>query len=398
MAGRWNKKTVEDVDVQHRRVLVRVDFNVPMDDQGRITDDKRIRASLPTLRYLLERGARVVVMSHLGRPKAKPDARFSLKPVAWRLQELLGVPVRMLDDCVGPQVEQAVQELAPGHVAMLENVRFHPGEEANDPEFARSLARLGELFVNDAFGSAHRAHASTEGVAHYLPAVAGFLMHREIAVMGRALAEPERPFVAILGGAKVSDKIGVIRNLLTRVDELLIGGGMAYTFLKARGGSVGRSLVDAERVPLALELMEEAARRGVRMVLPVDVVAAQELRADSPQQVVPAGRIPDGWQGLDIGPQTRRLFVEAVERARTVVWNGPLGVFEMAPFAEGTREVAEALARSGAVSIIGGGDTAAAVEQFGLAEAMTHVSTGGGASLEFLEGRELPGVAVLQDR
>lgn len=384
--------------MQHRRVLVRVDFNVPMDDQGRITDDKRIRASLPTLRYLLERGARVVVMSHLGRPKAKPDARFSLKPVAWRLQELLGVPVRMLDDCVGPQVEQAVQELAPGHVAMLENVRFHPGEEANDPEFARSLARLGELFVNDAFGSAHRAHASTEGVAHYLPAVAGFLMHREIAVMGRALAEPERPFVAILGGAKVSDKIGVIRNLLTRVDELLIGGGMAYTFLKARGGSVGRSLVDAERVPLALELMEEAARRGVRMVLPVDVVAAQELRADSPQQVVPAGRIPDGWQGLDIGPQTRRLFVEAVERARTVVWNGPLGVFEMAPFAEGTREVAEALARSGAVSIIGGGDTAAAVEQFGLAEAMTHVSTGGGASLEFLEGRELPGVAVLQDR
>ena len=398
MAGTWNKKTVEDVDVQHRRVLVRVDFNVPMDDEGRITDDKRIRASLPTLRYLLERGARVVVMSHLGRPKAKPDARFSLKPVARRLEELLGVPVRMLDDCVGPQVEQAVQDLAPGHVAMLENVRFHPGEEANDPEFARSLARLGDLFVNDAFGSAHRAHASTEGVAHYLPAVAGFLMHREIAVMGRALAEPERPFVAILGGAKVSDKIGVIRNLLTRVDELLIGGGMAYTFLKARGGSVGRSLVDAERIQLAQELMEEAARRGVRMVLPVDVVAALEFRADSPQQVVQAERIPEGWQGLDIGPQTRRLFVEAVERARTVVWNGPLGVFEMAPFAEGTREVAEALARSGAVSIIGGGDTAAAVEHFGLAEAMTHVSTGGGASLEFLEGRELPGVAVLQDR
>ena len=396
--GSYNKKTIEDVDVQGKRVLVRVDFNVPMDEQGRITDDKRIRASLPTIQYLLRHGARVVLMSHLGRPKGKPDPKYSLKPVAHRLQELLGVPVQMLPDCVGDEVERAVAGLAPGHVALLENLRFHPEEEKNDPEFARKLARLGDVYVNDAFGSAHRAHASTEGVAHHLPAVAGFLMIKEIATMGKALAAPERPFVAILGGAKVSDKIGVIRNLMTRVDALLIGGGMAYTFLKAKGSEVGDSLLDVEHISLAGELMEEAARRGVRLLLPVDVVVAQAFSADAPRQVVDASAITAGWQGLEIGPTTRERVVEEIARARTVSWNGPLGVFEMAPYAEGTRRIAEALAESRATTIIGGGDTAAAVEKFGLAERMTHVSTGGGASLEFLEGRELPGVAVLQDR
>ena len=398
MAVAWNKKTVEDVPVADRRVLVRVDFNVPMDRDGRITDDQRIRASLPTLRYLVERGARVVVMSHLGRPEGRRDPAYSLQPVARRLQELLGVSVRMLPDCVGPDVEQAVQELGPGQVAMLENVRFHPGEEANDPEFARRLARLGELFVNDAFGAAHRAHASTAGVARYLPAVAGFLLHREVSVMGRALEQPQRPFVAILGGAKVRDKIGVIRHLLGRVDALLVGGGMAFTFVRARGGSVGKSLVDETHLELARELLEQARARGVPFLLPEDVVAARELSPDSPTQVVAADAIPEGWMGVDIGPATRRRFAEEVGRARTVIWNGPLGVFEIPAFAEGSREVARALAESAATTIIGGGDTAAAVQQFGLAERMTHVSTGGGASLEFLEGRELPGVAVLQDR
>ncbi|WP_324717305.1 phosphoglycerate kinase [Carboxydochorda subterranea] len=398
MAAPWNKKTVEDVDVANRRVLVRVDFNVPMDEQGRITDDKRIRASLPTIRYLVDHKARVVLMSHLGRPKGKPDPKYSLKPVAARLQQLLATRVAMLPDCVGDAVEQAVAGLQPGEVALLENLRFHPEEEKNDPAFAARLARLGDVYVDDAFGSAHRAHASTEGVAHHLPAVAGYLMAREISIMGRALAHPDRPFVAILGGAKVSDKIGVIRNLLTKVDRLLIGGGMAYTFLKAQGYGIGDSLLDAEHVDLARELMEDARRRGVRLELPVDVVVAKEFKADSPYQVVPASAIPDGWQGLDIGPETRKRFAEAVRDAGCVVWNGPLGVFEMPAFAEGSRAVARALADSHAVTIIGGGDTAAAVEQFGLADRMTHVSTGGGASLEFLEGRELPGVAILQDR
>jgi len=394
----YRKKSVEAIDVQGKRVLVRVDFNVPMDDQGRITDDKRIRASLPTIQYLLRHGARVVLMSHLGRPKGKPDPRYSLRPVAQRLEELLGVSVRMLPDCVGDEVERAVQELAPGQVALLENLRFHPEEEKNDPDFARRLARLGDVYVNDAFGSAHRAHASTEGVAHHLPAVAGFLLLKEIETMGKALADPERPFVAILGGAKVSDKIGVIRNLLTRVDALLIGGGMSYTFLKAKGYEIGDSLLDAEHVDLARELMAEAERRNVRLLLPEDVVVAQAFSAEAPRQVVPASAIPAGWQGLDIGPKTRERFAAEIRKARTVIWNGPLGVFEMAPFAEGTRHVAMALAQSDGTTIIGGGDTAAAVEQFGLADRMTHVSTGGGASLEFLEGRELPGVAVLQDR
>ncbi|HEY8424891.1 MAG TPA: phosphoglycerate kinase [Limnochordales bacterium] len=394
----YRKKSVEAIDVQGKRVLVRVDFNVPMDDQGRITDDKRIRASLPTIQYLLRHGARVVLMSHLGRPKGKPDPRYSLRPVAQRLEELLGVSVRMLPDCVGDEVERAVQELAPGQVALLENLRFHPEEEKNDPDFARRLARLGDVYVNDAFGSAHRAHASTEGVAHHLPAVAGFLLLKEIETMGKALADPERPFVAILGGAKVSDKIGVIRNLLTRVDSLLIGGGMSYTFLKAKGYEIGDSLLDAEHVDLARELMAEAERRNVRLLLPEDVVVAQAFSAEAPRQVVPASAIPAGWQGLDIGPKTRERFAAEIRKARTVIWNGPLGVFEMAPFAEGTRHVAMALAQSDGTTIIGGGDTAAAVEQFGLADRMTHVSTGGGASLEFLEGRELPGVAVLQDR
>ena len=398
MAGGWRKKTVEDVDVQGRRVLVRVDFNVPLGPDGAIADDQRIRASLPTLRYLVQRGARVVVASHLGRPGGRPDPAYSLAPVARRLQELLGTPVRMLPDCVGPRVEQAVAELAPGQVALLENVRFHPGEEANDPAFARQLAALGDLFVNDAFGAAHRAHASTVGVARLLPAVAGLLLHREISLMGRALEAPERPFVAILGGAKVSDKIGVIRYLLERVDELLVGGGMAFTFLKARGGSVGSSLVDEQRLELTRDLMEQARRRGVGLELPVDVVAAPEISEQSPRQVVEATAIPPGWKGLDIGPRTCQRFRQRIARARTVLWNGPMGVFEVPAFAEGTREVARALAESHGVTIVGGGDTAAAVEALGLADRMTHVSTGGGASLEFLEGRELPGVAALQDR
>ncbi|MEW6046709.1 MAG: phosphoglycerate kinase [Bacillota bacterium] len=398
MASAYNKKSVEDVDVHNKRVLTRVDFNVPMDEHRRITDDKRIRASLPTIQYLLRHGARVVLMSHLGRPKGKPDPKYSLEPVAHRLEELLNVPVRMLPDCVGHEVEQEVERLQPGHVALLENLRFHPEEEKNDPEFARALARLGDIYVNDAFGSAHRAHASTEGVARQLPAVAGLLMLKEITTMGKALADPERPFVAILGGAKVSDKIGVIKNLLTKVDALLIGGGMAYTFLKAKGYAIGDSLLDAEHVDLARDLMEQAGRRGVRLLLPSDVVVAKEMSVDSPHRVVPASEIPEGWQGLDIGPKTREQFAEEIRKARTVVWNGPLGVFEMVPFAEGTRRIAMALAESRGTTIIGGGDTAAAVEQFGLAERMTHVSTGGGASLEFLEGRELPGVAVLEDR
>lgn len=399
MTASYAKKTVQDIDVRNRRVLVRVDFNVPMDEQGRITDDKRIRASLPTIRYLLEHGAAVVLMSHLGRPKGKPDARYTLKPVAAHLEKVLGRPVRMLGDCAGDEVERAVKALKPGETALLENLRFHAEEEKNDPEFSRQLARLGDIYVNDAFGSAHRAHASTEGVARYLPGVAGFLMEKEISIMGKALANPDRPFVAILGGAKVSDKIGVIRNLLTKVDTLLIGGGMAYTFLKAQGHGIGDSLLDGEHVGLAGELMEEAKKRQVRLQLPVDVVVAREFKADSPHQVVPASAIPEGWQGVDIGPKTREIFAEAIRQARCVVWNGPLGVFEMAPFAEGTRAVARALAeQSRAVTIIGGGDTAAAVEVFGLADKMSHVSTGGGASLEFLEGRELPGVAILQNR
>ncbi|MDQ7828812.1 MAG: phosphoglycerate kinase [Armatimonadota bacterium] len=391
------KQTIRDVAVDGRRVLVRVDFNVPLED-GRITDDLRIRAALPTIRYLLERGARVILCSHLGRPRGRPDPALRLAPVAQRLGELLGQPVHTVEAVVGPEVEAAVARLERGEVLLLGNLRFHPGEEANDDAFARQLAALADLYVNDAFGAAHRAHASTVGVARYLPAVAGLLMEKELAYLGRVLDDPVRPFAAILGGKKVSDKIPVIRHLLTRADALLLGGAMTYTFLKARGLEVGKSLWEPEMVPLARELMEEAQRREVRLELPVDVVVAPAADPGVPHQVVPVEAIPPEQMGLDIGPRTRERFAAVVERAGTVVWNGPMGVFEVPPFDAGTRTVAEAMARSQAITVVGGGDSAAAVRRLGLEERMTHVSTGGGAALEFLEGRVLPGVAVLQDR
>jgi len=393
-----DKRTVRDVDVAGRRVLVRVDFNVPLDEQGRVADDRRIRESLPTLRYLLEGGAAVVLMSHLGRPGGRVVDGLRMAPVGERLAQLLGRPVRVLPDCVGPEVEAAVAALRPGEVALLENLRFHPEEEANDPAFAAALARLGDLYVNDAFGTAHRAHASTVGVAAYLPAVAGLLMEKEIRYLSRLLENPDHPYVAVLGGKKVSDKIGVLANLLERVDSVLVGGGMAYTFLRACGHPVGRSVVEEDRVALARELMERAEARGVQLLLPEDVVVAPAPAPDAPRRVVSAREIPDGWMGLDIGPATARRFSEVVLGARLVVWNGPMGVFEVEPFAEGTRVVAEAVAQCPGTTVVGGGDTAAAVEQFGLLERFDHVSTGGGATLEFLEGKELPGIRVLQDR
>ena len=390
------KKTVRDIDVDGKRVLVRVDFNVPMED-GRITDDRRIRESLPTIRYLVEHRAKVILASHLGRPKGRVDESLRLAPVAARLSELLSRPVPVLPDCVGPAVEAAVARMQPSEVVLLENLRFHPEEEANDPAFAAASARLADVYVNDAFGTAHRAHASTVGVAAHLPAVAGLLMEKELRHLGQALEAPTRPFVAILGGKKVSDKIGVIRHLLTRADSLLIGGAMAYTFLRAQGKEIGASLCETDRIGLAAELLEEAGRRRVPFRLPVDVVVATAPEAGADHKVVDVDAIPPGWMGVDIGPRTAAEFAGVIAPAGTVLWNGPMGIFEFPAFAGGTRAVAEAMARSGAVTVVGGGDTAAAVEELGLADRMTHVSTGGGASLEFLEGRELPGIAVLQD-
>ncbi|OUM98627.1 MAG: phosphoglycerate kinase [Firmicutes bacterium ZCTH02-B6] len=391
------KLGVADLDVRGKRVLVRVDFNVPLKD-GEITDDSRIRAALPTIEHLRRAGARVILVSHLGRPKGQVVDSLRMDPVARRLAELLGGAVHKADDCIGPAVQAQVAALRDGDVLLLENVRFYPGEEKNDPEFARELAALADVYVNDAFGTAHRAHASTEGVARLLPAAAGFLLQKEIEIMGRALSEPERPFLALLGGAKVSDKIGVIRNLLTKVDTIAIGGGMAYTFLKAKGFEVGRSLLEEDRIPLAAELIQQAQARGVELLLPVDVVVADRFAADAEHKVVPADAIPADWQGLDIGPATRELFAAAVRKARTIVWNGPMGVFEWDAFAHGTMAIARALAETRATSIVGGGDSVAAVEKAGVADKITHISTGGGASLEFLEGRELPGVAALWDK
>ncbi len=393
-----NKRTVKDMDVQGKRVFVRVDFNVPMDEAQNITDDKRIRAALPTIQYLTGQGARVILASHLGRPKGKPEDKYRMDPVAQRLAELLGQEITKVDDCIGPEPEQAVSELEDGDILLLENVRFYPGEQTNDPDFAKALSSLADIYVNDAFGAAHRAHASTAGIADYLPAVAGFLLQKEIEIMGKALNKPERPFVAILGGAKVADKIGVISNLLQKVDTLIIGGGMAYTFLKAQGHEIGDSLLDGESLQLALELMENARQRGVRFLLPVDVVIADRFAADAAHETVDATGMREGWMGLDIGPRTIELFSSEIKGAKTVVWNGPMGVFEMPAFAAGTNEIAKVMADSGAITIIGGGDSAAAVEQAGLADKMTHVSTGGGASLEFLEGKALPGVEALNDR
>lgn len=392
------KKTIRDIDVSGKRVLVREDLNVPLDPEtGQITDDRRIEAAVPTLKYLAEAGAKVIVVSHLGRPKGGPDDKLRMNPVAVRLQELLGRPVKKLDDCIGPQVEQAVADMSPGDVILLENVRFYKEEEKNDPEFARKLAALADVYVNDAFGTAHRAHASTEGVAHHLPAVAGFLMEKEIDYLSRALTNPDRPFVAVLGGAKVKDKIKVIENLLTKVDTLIIGGGMAYTFLKAKGLEIGKSLLDEESLDYARETIKKAAEMGVGFELPVDIVVADRFAEDAAVQTVPADAIPAEWMGMDIGPKTAEKWGEILKQARTVVWNGPVGVFEMDRFAQGTRALAEAIASSSAVSIVGGGDSAAALEKLGYADKMTHVSTGGGASLEFLEGRELPGVVALMD-
>lgn len=389
-----DKLTIRDIDLKGKRVLTRVDFNVPLAD-GKVADDTRIRAALPTINYMREKGAKVILVTHLGRPKGVTES-LRLDPVASRLGEL-GVSVKKLNDCIGDEVKKAVSEMKEGDVILLENVRFYPEEEKNDPKFAQELASLADIYVNDAFGTAHRAHASTEGVARILPAVAGFLMEKEIKFFSKVLESPERPFVAVLGGAKVSDKIGVIKNLLEKVDVLLIGGGMAYTFLKALGYEVGQSICEVDKLTLAKELLDLAKEKNVEIVLPVDVVIADRFAPDANTKVVPVSQIPTDWQGLDIGPQTREIFAQKVSQAKTIVWNGPLGVFEMPAFSEGTKTVGTAIANTNALKVVGGGETAEAVEKFGLADKMTHVSTGGGASLEFLEGKVLPGVAILDD-
>ncbi|NMB37964.1 MAG: phosphoglycerate kinase [Firmicutes bacterium] len=393
-----NKKMIRDVDVKGKRVLMRVDFNVPMNENGEIVDDKRITAALPSIEYLIENEAKVILMSHFGRPKGQVVESMRMDPIATHLAKLLDKPVKKLDDCIGEEVQNAVNKMKNGDVILLENVRFHQEEEANDQAFAKQLAALGDVYVNDAFGTSHRAHASTAGVAQYLPAAAGFLMEKELEFLGQAVNNPKRPFLAILGGAKVKDKIAVIESLLNKVDILIIGGGMAYTFLKAKGYEVGNSLLDKERVEFCRGIMQQAEAKNVKLLLPVDVVAAKEFAADAENKIVAADNIPGNWQGLDIGPKTISLFSEAINEAATVVWNGPMGVFEWPAFASGTNNIAEALAKSKAITIIGGGDSAAAVEQAGLAHEITHVSTGGGASLEFLEGKELPGVASLNDK
>jgi len=392
------KKTVEDVEVDGKRVLVRADLNEPLDENGNLADDVRIRASIPTIKYLIERGARVVVASHLGRPSGKPVPGLRLDPVAERLSELMGRKVPKLDDCVGEEVEARVAELAPGDVVLLENTRFHPGETENDPEFAKALARLGDVFVNDAFGAVHRNHASTAGVARYLPAVAGLLLRKELEVLEKALREPKRPLLAIIGGAKVSDKIGILESLLDKVDTMIIGGGMANTFFLARGLNVGKSLVEPNKAEMARNLMKKYESNGVKLLLPTDVVVAERFSAAARNKVVPVEKIPDGWTVMDIGPQSRRDFREVINRAQTILWNGPMGVFEMEPFAEGTMTMAQYLAESGASVVVGGGESAAAVRRAGYAHRMMHISTGGGASLRFLEGKELPGVSCLLDK
>ncbi|MBZ4646585.1 MAG: phosphoglycerate kinase [Petroclostridium sp.] len=393
-----NKKTIEDIQVSGKRVLVRCDFNVPLDENKNITDENRIVGALPTIKYLMNQGAKVILCSHLGRPKGEFNPKYSLKPVAKRLSELLGKEVVMAEDVIGESAKAAVAAMKDGDVVLLENVRYHKEEEKNDPEFAKALASLADIFVNDAFGTAHRAHASTAGVADYLPAVAGYLIQKEIEVMGKALSNPERPFIAILGGAKVSDKIGVIENLLDKVDALLIGGGMAYTFLKAKGYKIGNSICEEDKLDLARKLMQKAEEKGVDLLLPVGSIVADEFKPDANSMYVPSDAMPDGWMGVDIGHITVEKFANVIKKAKTIIWNGPMGVFEFPRFAEGTKEIAECVAKANAITIIGGGDSAAAVEQLGYADKMTHISTGGGASLEFLEGKVLPGIAVLDDK
>ena len=394
----YNKKSVEDIDVSGKKVIVRCDFNVPQDENGRITDDKRIVAALPTIKYLLEHNAAVILCSHLGRPKGEFKMKYSLAPVAERLSELLGQKVTLAKDVIGEDAKKLAAALKPGEAMLLENVRFHKEEEKNDPAFAKELASMAEIYVNDAFGTAHRAHASTAGIADYLPAVCGFLIQKEISIMGKALADPARPFVAILGGAKVSDKIGVINNLIEKCDTIIIGGGMSYTFMKAMGKEIGTSLCEEDKLDLAKDLMKKAEDKGVKLLLPVDTVCADHFAADATPVVYDAGALPADMMGLDIGPKTIELFSDAVKDAGTVVWNGPMGVFEFDAFAVGTKAVAKAIAASHAVSIIGGGDSAADKKKLGFADKMTHISTGGGASLEFLEGLELPGIACLEDK
>jgi phosphoglycerate kinase len=396
---KYNKKSVKDIDVSGKKVLARCDFNVPQDKQtGEITDDKRIRESLPTIKYLMENGARVILCSHLGRPKGEFNEKFSLAPVAKRLSELLGREVVFASDVIGQDAKAKAQALKDGDVMLLENVRFHAEEEKNDAGFAKELASMAEIFVNDAFGTSHRAHASTAGVADYLPAVCGFLIQKEIEVMGRALSDPARPFVAILGGAKVSDKIGVINSLIEKVDTIIVGGGMAYTFIKALGGSIGDSIHEEDKLDLANELVEKALEHAVRFVLPVESVVADEFSPDADAHIVLTRKIPDKMQALDIGPRSIERFNIALDGAKTIIWNGPMGVFEFEKFSNGTKAIAKTVAESGAITIIGGGDSAAAVEQLGYADKMTHISTGGGASLEFLEGLDLPGIACLEDK
>jgi phosphoglycerate kinase len=389
-----NKKTVKDIDIKGKRVLMRVDFNVPMAD-GKITDDKRIKAALPTIKYVLDQGASLILMSHLGRPTSASDPAFSLRPASEVLSTLLGIPVQMAPDCVGPEVEKMAKALKSGQVLMLENTRFHDGEEKNDPDLAKQMAALGDVYVNDAFGSAHRAHASTEGVAHFLPAVSGFLMEQELEYLGRAIANPEHPYVAILGGAKISDKILVVETLLSKCDKLIIGGGMANTFLAARGLNMQDSLVELASLETAKTIM---AKHSDKLILPVDAVIADKFDADAKTQIVDVDKIPAGWRMLDVGPKTISLYQAELKGARLIVWNGPVGVFEMPKFAEGTFALARMLAESKAITVIGGGDSASAVKKAGVASKMTHVSTGGGASLEFLEGKDLPGVAALMNR
>ncbi len=396
--GILNKKTIEDIDVTGKRVLVRVDFNVPQDENGNITDDKRIVAALPTIKYLIDKKAKVILVSHLGRPKGGFEEKYSMKPVAKRLSELLGKEVILANDVIGEDAKAKAMNLKEGEVLLLENVRFHKEEEKNDPAFAKELASLAEIYVNDAFGTAHRAHASTVGVANYLPAVCGFLMKKEIEIIGKALENPERPFIAILGGAKVSDKIGIIENLIDKVDALIIGGGMAYTFLKAKGYKIGNSICEEDKIDVAKRIMEKAEKRGVEIHLPIGSIVAKEFKNDAEYKYVPSDDLPDGWMGMDIGSLTIEKFTKVIKSAKTIVWNGPMGVFEFPNFATGTREIAKAIAESGAITIVGGGDSAAAVEQFGFADKMTHISTGGGAFLELLEGKELPGIAVLMDK
>ncbi len=393
------KKTIEDICVKGKKVLVRCDFNVPMDKAtGAITDDKRIKAALPTIKYLMDNGAAVILCSHLGKPKGEWKESLSLAPVAVRLEEVLGAKVIFAKDIIGEDAKAKAAALQGGEVMLLENLRFDKREEKNDPEFAKELASMAEIYVSDAFGTVHRAHASTEGVSHYLPAVSGYLIQKELEIIGGALANPKRPLVAILGGSKVSSKIGVINNLLEIADTIIIGGGMAYTFAVAKGGKVGDSLLEADWVDYAKEMIEKAASKGVNLLLPTDTVVADAFAADANSKVVATGEIEEGWQGLDIGPETVAAYCDAVKDAGTVIWNGPMGVFEFPAFAKGTEAIAEALSKTSAITIVGGGDSAAAVEQLGYADKMTHISTGGGASLEFMEGKVLPGVACLNEK